>query len=41
MATWRNVAIGTVRLAGTSSIGAGPRHNARDASRPLGILALT
>jgi hypothetical protein len=32
MVTWRNLAIGTVRLAGTSSIAAGPRHNARDAA---------
>ncbi|MET7718076.1 transposase [Streptomyces sp. NPDC005407] len=41
MATWRNLAIGALRLAGKSSIAAGLRHNARDASRPLALLGLT
>ncbi|MFD5064469.1 hypothetical protein [Streptomyces sp. NPDC058394] len=41
MATWRNLAIGALRLAGKSSIAAGLRHNARDASRPLPLLGLT
>ncbi|MEV6057793.1 transposase [Streptomyces sp. NPDC052107] len=41
MATWRNLAIGALRLAGKSSIAAGLRHNARDASRPLTLLGLT
>ncbi|WP_229822910.1 ISAs1 family transposase [Streptomyces netropsis] len=40
MATWRNLAIGALRLAGKSSIAAGLRHNARDASRPLALLGL-
>ncbi|MGW1710324.1 hypothetical protein ACWCP8_33755 [Streptomyces sp. NPDC002206] len=41
MATWRNLAIGALRLAGESSIAAGLRHNARDAGRPLALLELT
>ncbi|MET7550875.1 hypothetical protein ABZS94_34915 [Streptomyces sp. NPDC005500] len=41
MATWRNLAIGALRLAGKSSIAASLRHNARDASRPLALLGLT
>lgn len=41
MATVRNLAIGALRLAGKSSIAAGLRHNARDASRPLALLGLT
>ncbi|MFK4227968.1 ISAs1 family transposase [Streptomyces sp. NPDC019890] len=41
MATWRNPAIGALRLAGKSSIASGLRHNARDASRPLALLGLT
>ncbi len=41
MATWRNLAIGALRLAGKSSIAAGLRRNARDASRPLALPGLT
>jgi hypothetical protein len=41
MATWRNLAIGALRLAGKSSIAAGLRHNARDVGRPLALLGLT
>ncbi|MGP4088320.1 ISAs1 family transposase [Streptomyces sp. KR55] len=41
MATWRNLAIGALRLAGKSNIAAGLRHNARDANRPLTLLGLT
>ncbi|WP_406164615.1 hypothetical protein [Streptomyces sp. NBC_00996] len=41
MANWRNLAIDALRLAGKSSIAAGLRHNARDASRPLALLGLT
>ena len=41
MATWRNLAIGALRLAGTTNIAAGLRHNARNAHRPLAILGIT
>lgn len=41
MATWRDLAIGALHLAGKSSIAAGLRHNARDAGRPLALLGLT
>ncbi|GAA3594863.1 hypothetical protein [Streptomyces osmaniensis] len=41
MATWRNLAIGALRLAGSINIAASLRHNARDASRPLALLGLT
>ncbi|MDO0933775.1 ISAs1 family transposase [Streptomyces sp. DG2A-72] len=41
MATWRNLAIGALRLAGKGSIAAGLRHNSRDAGRPLVLLGLT
>jgi predicted transposase YbfD/YdcC len=41
MATWRNLAIGALRLTGKSSIAAGLRRNARDASRPLALPGLT
>ncbi|MFI5635128.1 hypothetical protein ACIA8E_38460 [Streptomyces sp. NPDC051664] len=41
MATWRNLAIGALRLAGESSIVAGFRRNARDAGRPFDLLGLT
>ncbi|MFI6093768.1 ISAs1 family transposase [Streptomyces sp. NPDC051218] len=41
IATWRNLAIGALRLAGTSILAAGLRHNARDASRPLTRLGVT
>ena len=34
MATWRNLAIGALRLAGSTNIAAGLRHNARDATDP-------
>jgi predicted transposase YbfD/YdcC len=40
MATWRNLAIGALRLAGATSIAAAVRHNARNADRPLALLGL-
>ena len=41
MATCRNLAIGALRLAGTSNIAADLRRNARDPTRPLALLGLT
>jgi predicted transposase YbfD/YdcC len=41
MATWRNLAIGTLKLAGVTNIAAGLRRNARDAHRCLATLGLT
>jgi predicted transposase YbfD/YdcC len=41
MATWRNLAIGALRAAGSKNIVAGLRHNARDPRRPLALLGLT
>ena len=41
MATWRSLAIGALRLAGTTNIAAGLRHNALNAHRPLVILGIT
>ncbi|WTA85947.1 ISAs1 family transposase [Streptomyces antimycoticus] len=41
MTTWRNLAIGALRLRGARNIAAGLRHNARDPRRPLGLLGLT
>ncbi|MET7712287.1 ISAs1 family transposase [Streptomyces sp. NPDC005407] len=40
MATWRNLAIGALRLSGVTNIAAGLRRNARDARRPLALLGL-
>jgi len=40
MATWRNLAIGALRLAGITNIAASLRHNARDAHRPLALLGI-
>jgi predicted transposase YbfD/YdcC len=40
MATWRNLAIGALRLGGARNIAAALRHNARDARRPLALLGL-
>ncbi|WSJ99988.1 ISAs1 family transposase [Streptomyces sp. NBC_01320] len=40
MATWRNLAIGALRLAGATNIAAALRHNARNADRPLALLGL-
>ncbi|WP_334522775.1 hypothetical protein [Streptomyces sp. B21-105] len=40
MATWRNVAIGALRLAGATNIAAALRHNARNADRALALLGL-
>ncbi|WP_067798238.1 ISAs1 family transposase [Actinomadura formosensis] len=40
MATWRNLAIGALRLAGATKIAPRLRHNARDATRPLALLGL-
>lgn len=41
MATWRNLAIGALRLSGVTNIAAGLRRNARDPRRPLALLGLT
>ncbi|MET8480024.1 ISAs1 family transposase [Streptomyces clavifer] len=41
MATWRNLAIGALKLAGVANIAAGLRRNARNPSRPLQLLWLT
>ncbi|MFF2409685.1 hypothetical protein [Streptomyces sp. NPDC058092] len=41
MATWRNLAIGALRLAGDTNLASALRHNARDAHRPLTLLGLT
>ncbi|MFJ9740523.1 hypothetical protein [Streptomyces sp. NPDC101166] len=38
MATWRDPAIGTLKLAGVTDIAAAVRSNARDATRPLVLL---
>lgn len=40
MATWRNLAVGALRLSGVTNIAAGLRRNARDARRPLALLGL-
>ncbi|MFI9322679.1 hypothetical protein ACIGXI_23270 [Kitasatospora aureofaciens] len=40
MATWRNLAVGALRLSGVKNIAAGLRRNARDARRPLELLGL-
>ncbi|MFG2638954.1 hypothetical protein ACGFX8_35495 [Streptomyces sp. NPDC048362] len=40
MATWRNLAIGALKLAETTTIAAGLRRNTRDPRRPLAILGL-
>ncbi|MFD4945288.1 hypothetical protein ACFWNT_22830 [Streptomyces sp. NPDC058409] len=41
MATWRNLAIGALRLAGKTNIASALRHNARDARRSLALLGLS
>jgi predicted transposase YbfD/YdcC len=41
MATWRNLAIGALRLTGVTNIAAALRRNARDPQRPLILLGLT
>ncbi|MFE2432609.1 hypothetical protein ACFXJ5_38585 [Streptomyces sp. NPDC059373] len=40
VATWRNLAIGALKPAGTTNIAAGLRRNARDPRRPLALLGL-
>lgn len=40
MATWRNLAIGALRLSGVKNIAAGLRRNPRNARRPLALLGL-
>lgn len=40
MATWRNLAIGALKIAGVTNIAAGLRRNARDPLRPLTLLGL-
>ncbi|WP_308190638.1 hypothetical protein [Streptomyces sp. HPF1205] len=39
-ASWRNLAIGALRLNGVTNIAAGLRRNTRDARRPLELLGL-
>ncbi len=41
MATWRNLAVGALRLTGATNIAAALRHNAREPRRPLALLGLT
>lgn len=41
MATWRNLAVGALRLTGSTSITAALRRNARDPRRSLALLGLT
>ncbi|WP_456243142.1 ISAs1 family transposase [Streptomyces europaeiscabiei] len=41
MATWRNLAIGALKLSGATNIAAALRANARDPNRPLALLGLT
>ncbi|WP_081982284.1 DDE transposase family protein [Streptacidiphilus albus] len=40
MATWRNLAIGAMRLGGVKNMAAGLRRNTRNACRPLTFLGL-
>lgn len=40
MATWRNLAVGALRMSGVKNITSGLRQNARDARRPLALLGL-
>lgn len=40
MATWRNLAVGALRLNGAKNIASGRRRNTRDARRPLTLLDL-
>ncbi|WP_406737247.1 hypothetical protein OG365_01820 [Streptomyces sp. NBC_00853] len=41
MATWRNLAIGALKLAEVTNIAATLRRNAQDVTRPLALLGLT
>ncbi|MCX4870714.1 MULTISPECIES: hypothetical protein [Streptomyces] len=41
METWRNLAIGAPRIAGTQNVTAALRANSRDPKRPLALLGLT
>ncbi|WNO62402.1 ISAs1 family transposase [Streptomyces sp. AM2-3-1] len=41
MATWRNLSIGALRLAGAQNIAAALRANSRDPNRPLALLGIT
>lgn len=40
LATWRNLAIGALKLSGSTNIAAGLRRNARDPRHPLALLGL-
>jgi hypothetical protein len=40
MATLRNLAVGALRLAGSTNIAAALRHNSRDPTRPLTLLGI-
>jgi hypothetical protein len=41
MATLRNAAIGTLRLAGATNIAAANRHHARNSNRAMALLGIT
>ncbi|WP_371611831.1 ISAs1 family transposase [Streptomyces clavifer] len=41
MVTWRNLAIGALRIAGTQNVAAALRATSRDPKRPLALLGLT
>lgn len=41
MATWRSLAVGALRLTGSTSIAAALRRNARDPRRSLALVGLT
>ncbi|WP_309505375.1 hypothetical protein [Streptomyces phytophilus] len=41
MATWRNLAIGALKLNGVTNIAAALRHNSRDATRAVTTFGLT
>lgn len=41
MASFRNLAIGVLRLAGVDDITKATRHNTREANRPLPFIGIT
>lgn len=41
MATWRNLASGALRIAGTQNVASALRANSRDTKCPLALLGLT
>jgi hypothetical protein len=40
MATWRNLAVGVMKLTGITNLAAGLRRNARDPRQPVALLGL-